>query len=414
MRAAAVTNHHSARQATKKQASSTLIDQGLFWSQIRKYQLTNTYRSLSENIQREYIDRRNASSSSTSNRKNRSPFKRRMSGLFGRGDTSDSSSSSSKLDLRNTKTESFLEVEKLNRNGKLNKCETNNNNHLIHRKSSFNLINTTNTKQLECCHCCHCCINTPTFDPTNVYKMAWDFFVAILIFYSVVMIPYMIGFNVNAPTTMVIINWIVDCTFAVDMCFNFFTGYRVDGDTLVTSKCAIAITYLKGWFVVDLFSTLPIDTIASNIINSTSGSDSSGDNSLDQQLRALKLIRGLRLLRLLKLARVLKLKRIQRTLDESDFFNPAMMKVFGLLFKIIFVAHILSCFWFLVGSPEANDSSHDGWVTELNIIDKTDSDKYSWSFYWTVATMMAVGYGDVHPRTTQEMLYAILAQTVGA
>ena len=26
--------------------------------------------------------------------------------------------------------------------------------------------------------------------------------------------------------------------------------------------------------------------------------------------------------------------------------------------------------------------------------------------------MMAVGYGDVYPRTTQEMLYAILAQTV--
>ena len=47
-----------------------------------------------------------------------------------------------------------------------------------------------------------------------------------------------------------------------------------------------------------------------------------------------------------------------------------------------------------------------------SIQNEDDATKYSWSFYWTVATMMAVGYGDVHPRTTQEMLYAILAQTV--
>ena len=47
MRAAVVTQKHSARQATKK-TSATLIDQGLFWAQIRKYQLTKTYRELGD------------------------------------------------------------------------------------------------------------------------------------------------------------------------------------------------------------------------------------------------------------------------------------------------------------------------------------------------------------------------------
>jgi hypothetical protein len=49
MRAAVVTQKHSARQATKK-TSATLIDQGLFWAQIRKYQLTKTYRDLGDLI----------------------------------------------------------------------------------------------------------------------------------------------------------------------------------------------------------------------------------------------------------------------------------------------------------------------------------------------------------------------------
>ena len=36
------------------------------------------------------------------------------------------------------------------------------------------------------------------------------------------------------------------------------------------------------------------------------------------------------------------------------------------------------------------------------------------SFYWTVATMMAVGYGDIHATSTLEMGYSILSQVAGA
>ena len=43
------------------------------------------------------------------------------------------------------------------------------------------------------------------------------FIKAALIFYSVLMIPYVIGFNVDPPAPMVTFNWIVDGTFALDM-----------------------------------------------------------------------------------------------------------------------------------------------------------------------------------------------------
>ena len=84
--------------------------------------------------------------------------------------------------------------------------------------------------------------------------------------------------------------------------------------------------------------TVPIDYIAGLALTSNGVSSS----SLDESLRALKLIRGLRLLRLLKLARLFKLKKLGALLDDSDFYHPAMIKVLAMLSKIIFVAHLLS------------------------------------------------------------------------
>ena len=192
--------------------------------------------------------------------------------------------------------------------------------------SSFSSYNSAFKKNSTpgCCACCMCCVRTPTFDPFNPKKMTWDFLVAFLIFYSVIMIPYVIGFNIDPPETMVLFNWVVDFSFAVDMLFNFFTGFRVEGGSLIRDKYVIAIKYLRGWFVIDLFSTLPIDTIASAVLTSTNNDNGS---SLDQQLRALKLIRGLRLLRLLKLARLFKLKKLGTTLTHVTFFGSSVLPI---------------------------------------------------------------------------------------
>ncbi|CAN0333207.1 unnamed protein product, partial [Discosporangium mesarthrocarpum] len=40
--------------------------------------------------------------------------------------------------------------------------------------------------------------------------------------------------------------------------------------------------------------------------------------------------------------------------------------------------------------------------------------QYLASFYWTIATLMSVGYGDVSPNTNKERLYALVTEVIGA
>ena len=40
--------------------------------------------------------------------------------------------------------------------------------------------------------------------------------------------------------------------------------------------------------------------------------------------------------------------------------------------------------------------------------------QYITSFYWTIATMLAVGYGDVYAETSFERIYSIMTQLLGS
>ena len=105
-------------------------------------------------------------------------------------------------------------------------------------------------------------------------------------------------------------------------------------------------------------------------------------------VRSIKIVRVFRLFRLLKLARLLKLKKLSASLAEVWSPNPALSRLIKLIVMIVFIAHLLSCVWFGVGSPSP-DGAHTTWVTHVGIADADSNTQYAYAYYWTVATMMA-------------------------
>jgi len=154
---------------------------------------------------------------------------------------------------------------------------------------------------------------------------------------------------------------IVDLIFGADILLSFHTAVKGDDDKLIFDKSVIARDYLKGWFLVDFFSTVPMDQLIEMAMSGGGSPDQlkvifrnlfnnpsiHANITIQSPASAPQLIKLLRLIRLLKLTRILKLGKFLKNVD-MDSINPAAFGLFSLLTKIVFTGHILSCFWFFM------------------------------------------------------------------
>lgn len=264
--------------------------------------------------------------------------------------------------------------------------------------------------------------------PRHRHKIKWDIFVGILIFYSCLVIPYRIGFGVEGSAETVVFDIMVDLVFLFDMIACFRTGFQTPEGVLDTVPMHIRQTYLKSWFPIDFFSTFPIDRIVEAALKSGS---SGGDSNVGNQARAVKLIRIIRLIRLLKLARLLKMGKLMKSFEEVMSQFPLLMKFGKLGFNLTFLAHLIACFWYYVGTsvdkedPSSNQCTAGGlgcdptappatWWDGMGYDDDDEANKYLTSIYWAFTTITTVGYGDITPTNTGERIYAIVVMVGGA
>ena len=137
-------------------------------------------------------------------------------------------------------------------------------------------------------------------------------------------------------------DFLIDATFMTDMVLTFLTGFRdksmVGG--LVTSKKSIAKRYLKGWFIVDLFSTFPFQIIE---LIYTSQRNSS---SLNKLLRLLRLPRIYRLIRLFKCMRLMKMPAIKKCCKYLRI-NDGVKRLLLAAGLALFFSHLVTCMWLL-------------------------------------------------------------------
>ena len=54
------------------------------------------------------------------------------------------------------------------------------------------------------------------------------------------------------------------------------------------------------------------------------------------------------------------------------------------------------------------------WIISADIVNEDFATKYVTALYWSIATMVGVGYGDVRAENTAERIYSIIAQIMGA
>ncbi|HRD66150.1 MAG TPA: cyclic nucleotide-binding domain-containing protein [Candidatus Competibacter sp.] len=87
-------------------------------------------------------------------------------------------------------------------------------------------------------------------------------------------------------------------------------------------------------------------------------------------------------------------------LQRLDSLHPVAARLCSLAGLLPLMVHLFACGWVELGSGATGPS-------ENKIFE------YGQAVYWTITTLATVGYGDVHPVTLSQMMYASLVMMVG-
>lgn len=116
------------------------------------------------------------------------------------------------------------------------------------------------------------------------FKAFWDWLILFLVIYTAIVTPYVASFiltrdkqqeerNKNPETRdntstvdiysdpLVIVDYIVDVMFIIDIFINFRTTFVDINDEVVSHPCRIAVHYCKTWFLIDLVAAIPFELL---------------------------------------------------------------------------------------------------------------------------------------------------------
>ncbi|XP_049694992.1 potassium voltage-gated channel subfamily H member 8 isoform X8 [Helicoverpa armigera] len=238
----------------------------------------------------------------------------------------------------------------------------------------------------------------------GVFKTFWDWLILIATFYVAVVVPYNASFvDEGHPRISVTSDVVVEALFIIDIVLNFRTTFVSKKGEVVSDSKAIALNYIRSWFVVDLLAALPFDLLYASDVYS--GAESTHGN-----------------VHLVKLTRLLRLARLLQKMDRYSQYSALILTLLMLSFTLL--AHWLACIWFIIADKEIeihkNESWDLGWINNLAerlkvpIPNISHSESYVTALYFTCSSLTSVGFGNVSANTLAEKIFSIITMLIGA
>ncbi|OQR84602.1 voltage-gated ion channel superfamily [Achlya hypogyna] len=244
--------------------------------------------------------------------------------------------------------------------------------------------------------------------PQSAFMRNWDLLSIALLFFTAVVTPYETAFLTPSYDGLFVINCLVDICFFIDMVLRFFLVFFDDQTHMwITDAKLIVLHYLKGWFIVDLFSIIPFDIVGLVMTSPTLG--------------RMRFLRILRLFRLMKIVRVVQDASVFQYWEVRMSMNYATLGLTKFCFFVFMIAHWIACVFRVITDIEYSynaDGTRYNWLTDHYLGPDALADcrpgfQYVAALYWSVMTLTTIGYGDLVPSTPGERGLSIVCMLLG-
>ncbi|XVE54362.1 hypothetical protein DITRI_Ditri03aG0074700 [Diplodiscus trichospermus] len=216
----------------------------------------------------------------------------------------------------------------------------------------------------------------------------WETFLVILVVYTAWVSPFEFGFLEKPELPLAITDNVVNGFFALDIVLTFFVAY-LDKTTylLIDDPKKIAWKYGSSWLAFDIISTIP--------------------SELARKISP-KPLRSYGFFNMLRLWRLRRVSALFSRLEKDKNYNYFWVRCAKLICVTLFAVHCAGCFYYLIAARY-----HDPGRTWIgaslgdNFLEQSLSIRYVTAMYWSITTLTTVGYGDLHPVNTREMIFDI-------
>lgn len=225
------------------------------------------------------------------------------------------------------------------------------------------------------------------FQPDRVWISIWNLVMLFFVFLNALYIPFKIGFEIDEDRINSYLSAIFEkipvWVFIVDIVISLNTAYYSKG-VFVTDRYKIIKHYIKYFLLLDIITIGPY---------------------LLGYFSTIGYVEMLFLLRILKLNA--SLRKFEEFLQLRDLYGGKfqLIKLMGFIF---YMAHICCCGWHFLAVLEISHGETNTWLDLLGIRDDPTQIKYVNSLYYSIVTMVTVGYGDITPQNTVEKIFSIV------
>jgi hypothetical protein len=227
------------------------------------------------------------------------------------------------------------------------------------------------------------------FDPRNAYRRVWDCVIIICVLYNTIVMPVRTCFYITERSYSNILKIFLDICYFFDIIINFETGIIMDNPDKIWKKKTewrrfeVRRLYLSSWFPIDFIACVPLFVEIVCLCMAVNSETSILQSAL----------RILRLTRVLKVIHIWEYYGWSEAEKQIGFDYIELIKFVSVMFYFL---HWSACAFYAIDTnlcPQ-NINRSTFWANDMNSLPWED--QYVASLYWSMATVLTVGYGTLH------------------